>query len=264
MELLDLSAKFDKVINDGIEKIYNEGMESQENFINTICKDVRNMKDTEIVKRAKGFFVPNNQYMISYFGEEILEPTFDCYNFDGSCNWHNHLVFPIYDIVGNIKGLVGFNPIAKLQSLEGEGTHFYRHSSSSILNKSLNFFSLKGTLRKALEDEYIILIDGVFDALSLVNEGLNAGSLLGSSLSNEHLAYLSFLPRVYLAMDGDSAGLKLASRLQRMHKGVSIIKFNKYKDIDEVLKSKHREEFLKKFEEHRKQPYLTDLILNFK
>ena len=64
MELLDLSAKFDKVINDGIEKIYNEGMESQENFINTICKDVRNMKDTEIVKRAKGFFVPDRKSVV--------------------------------------------------------------------------------------------------------------------------------------------------------------------------------------------------------
>lgn len=264
MDFLDLSAKFDKVISNGIERIYTEGIESQNNFINTICKDVRNMKDTEIVKRAKGFFVPNHQYMINYFGEDILEPSFDCYNFDGDCNWHNHLVFPIYDIVGNVKGLVGFNPIAKLQSLEGEGTHFYRHSSSSVLNKSLNFFSLKGTLRKALEDSYIIMIDGVFDALSLCNENLNAGSLLGSSLSNEHLAYLSFIPRVYLAMDSDSAGLKLADRLKRMHKGVCIIKFNKYKDIDEVLKSEHREEFLRKFEEHRKQPFTTDLILNFR
>ncbi|GAA0101639.1 hypothetical protein UT300012_23540 [Paraclostridium bifermentans] len=255
--------KFHEMVEKGIERIYSEGLEAQQNYITKIAREVRHMKDPGILFEAKGFFVPNNDYMVYFFGEEILDPSYDCYNFDGNCSWYGYLVFPMYDIVGRIIGFNGFNPRAKLLSLAGEGDQFYRHSGSVLLDKTSNMFGMKGVQQKAIEDGYLIITDGLFDTLSLANESLNAESLLGSNLSKNHLAFLAFVDRIYLAMDGDSAGLKLARALLRGHKGVSIMKWNKYKDIDGVLKSQHRLQFLDAFELHRKKPYIDDLILEF-
>ena len=255
--------RFHEMVEKGLDRIYSEGWESQENFITTICRDVRHMRRPDIVFKARGFFVPNNDYMVHFFGEEILDPSYDCYNFDGQCSWFGYLVFPMYDIVGRIIGFNGFNPKAKLLSLAGEGDQFYRHSGSVLLDKSTNMFGLEGVQKKAIEDGYLIVTDGLFDTLSLADENLNAQSLLGSNLSKNHLAYLTFIDRIYLAMDGDAAGLKLARALLKGHKGVSIMKWNKFKDIDGVLKSDFRLQFLRAFEEHRKKPYVDDLVLNF-
>lgn len=252
---------FNKLMKDGIEKIYSEDMNSQRTYIENICKVVREMP-SDIIYKAQGFFVPNDEYMIRYFTTSIKEPAYDCYHATGICYWHLHLVFPVYDVANEIVGLVGFNPINKLKAKE-EGQWdlpAYRHSSKTLFNKSKYLFMLKDTFRKALENGYIVLTDGVFDMLSFTQNNVISGALLGSYVSEELFAMLRLLDRVYVSIDNDEAGLKLYNQLNRSLSNVIVIKQNQFKDADDILKSKYRDKFLKEFFNNLNNPIKMDLI----
>ncbi|WP_394863410.1 toprim domain-containing protein [Paraclostridium bifermentans] len=249
----------------GFEKVYQEDMESQTNFITTIASEVRGM-DPKILFEMNAVYIPNNDYMKFYWGSAIMEPKFDCYRNYEECNWANFMIFPIRDILDNIVGIVGFNPTNKLLSYQEETFHLnaYRHSNKSVLNKSLFFFGPKGSLKRAIEQGYMILTDGVFDTISCTQEDLIANAALGSFLSDEQKTILNCIETIYLAEDNDEAGLKMAQQLRSFHRDVRLIKFNKVKDIDNIINSKYKEEFLKVFKSERELNIKRDIRLRLK
>ena len=253
---------FDKMIKEGLKKIATEDCDSQNNFINTICTKVRHM-DAKVIHDFEGFFVPNDEYMLKFFGPLILERQLDCYNEFKQCFWLNYLVFPIYNQLDEIVGLTGFNPINKLKAVEENDwtLQYYRHSGKSLFDKGKHLFLKRGAYRKALEDNYIILTDGVFDTISFAEAGLNSGALLGSYVSEEIIAMLTFIDRIYLAIDNDEAGEKLLNQLRKRLPHVMAIRQGKFKDADDVLQSKHRQYYLTKIREHIKLRVYYDLII---
>lgn len=253
-----------EVLEKGFEKVYEDDMESQVNYITTIAKDVREM-EPDVIFDMNGVFIPNAEYMRYYWGVKIMEPRYDCYRSIDECNWSNCLIFPIRDILDNIVGIVGFNPINKLMGKEnGEiRLNAYRHSSKSVFNKGLYFFTMKGILKRAIEEGYLIIVDGVFDSINCCGNGLLAAATLGSILSDEQKAILSFIKTIYVASDNDEAGLSLARQIKSAHKDVRVLKFNKFKDVDGVLKSEYKEEFLRNFHNERKLDIKRDMYFRF-
>lgn len=254
---------FSSIIKSGIKRIYTEDIESQKKYIDIIMKNVRNM-EPDIVYSSDGFFVPNDDYMKFYFGPEILTPSYDCYQPDGRCNWLTYLVFPMYNLIDEVVGLVGFNAINKLKTNEGEefwGLNYYRHSSSSLVEKSKYIFMPKGTFLKARRDGYIIITDGVFDMLHANAVGLNAGALLGSYVTEEILAQLTFIDKVYLAWDNDEAGEKLYRYMKRRLPNLRSIRHNKGKDLDDLLKSPYKDQFIELFKNNLKSKIPLDVVL---
>ena len=157
---------------------------------------------------------------------------------------------------------MGFNPINKLKAKE-EGQWdlpAYRHSSKTLFNKSKYLFMLKDTFKNALESGYIVLTDGVFDMLSFAQNGVLSGALLGSYVSEELLAMLRLLNRVYVSIDNDEAGLKLYNQLNKGLSNVIAIKQNQFKDADDILKSEYKEKFLKEFFKNLNNPIKMDLV----
>ena len=55
---------------------------------------------------------------------------------------------------------------------------------------------------------YVIVCEGVFDALTLKKIGLNATSIQGTNLSTSQIRKLKKLDKVVIALDGDEAGIK--------------------------------------------------------
>ena len=239
-----------RYLNDGFKNVYEKDLKTQEQYLGLIADEFRHC-DVEILLDACGIFVPNNEYMKTHFGVEC--GLWD-YTEKGTCIWSNAVIFPIRNITDEIVGINGYFPLNKLHKEAGETNYLYdikyRISDKAVMNSSCYFFGVKGMQRKVLEDGYVILTDGTFDTLSLARAGLNSLALLGSSLSKQQIAFLSMLDRVYLAVDNDKAGVRLLRALRYRIRNARGIRFNKYKDVDDVLKSDNRNQFL---EQVRKQ-----------
>lgn len=225
------------MLDRGIENVYNKDFLNQKHFITTICREVRNM-DPDILFKIKAFYVPNYEYLVKYFGEDITLYKYDCYLPDGSCKWNGHLLIPIRDVKGKVRGFTGYNPLVKLASADDKAKQLprYKESSQALLNKS-RFYLCPFGLEKAINDGYIIITDGVFDALGFAGSGYNSFALLGSNLTEELLFCLSFVETVYVAHDNDKAGLTMYDKIKLKLPNVFYIRQNKCKDMDE-FKSK--------------------------
>ncbi|WP_304427890.1 toprim domain-containing protein [uncultured Clostridium sp.] len=239
------------VINEGIKRIYKEDLETQKHYIDTIMKEARN-SDSSIIYKAEGFFVPNDKYMVEYFGNEITNQQYDCYGYYGDCKWTGNLVLPLRDVKNNIVGFVGYNPFIAIENKEKGiwDNPYYKQSDKKVLNKSLFLFGLKDYFKRAMKEGYIIITDGVFDLLSCEREGLVAGALLGSYVSDALLFQLSFIPKVIVAMDNDDAGLKVLNYLKKYLPRTIALKQGKFKDIDDLLKSDLKDLAIKQIKEN--------------
>lgn len=274
------------VLENGINKIYDECLEEQTHFIKTICREVRN-RELDILFDMKAFYVPNDEFMIKYFGPSIMSANFDCYDYLGSCKWKYHLVIPIRDVFNKVVGFSGYNPYVTLARKDlkarqedatiesksdatiedsnvfsggGAGSSNpsstvvssnnvkidngkiditsmsrYKESSSVLMDKSRYFICPLG-YEKALNDGYLIVVDGFFDSISLAQEGFNSFSILGSNISEKVRFCLSLIKVIYVAYDNDGAGRKLYNRLKAIHPNVHAIVQSKCKDIDAFIK----------------------------
>lgn len=248
------------ILEIGLERIYSECLEEQKHFINTICENIRGRK-LDLLFDLKAFYVPNDEFMIEHFGPSIMSANFDCYDYLGYCKWKYHLVLPIRDVLGNVVGFSGYNPYVGLAKKEKNNSinkeeinnsnvfsgevksdnidittmSRYKESSAVLMDKS-KYFICPLTLEKAINEGYIILVDGFFDSLSLAQEGYNSISILGSSISEYMRFCLSLVKVIYVAYDNDSAGRKLYNSVKQMHNNVYSIVQSKCKDIDAFIK----------------------------
>lgn len=252
---------FDSVIREGIDIVYRADLKTTEHRLKTIAVKDRGMSP-DVLKKAKAFFVPNNDYMVTFFGDRVLDTEFDCYDSLGNCYWLGYMVMPIYNVVDEIVGLVGYNPINKIKAKEEEfwSLSYYRHSGSILMDKKKFLFGLPSLLQRAIKEGYIILTDGVFDTLHGEGKGLVTGALLGSYFGKEIIAILKFIPKVYVSVDDDEAGFKLHSRLKQYIPNIRAIKHNVGKDLDDILKSEYSEDFLEKFRLNLKSNINNDFI----
>ena len=235
----------DGVIKAGIQRLKEEDLEAQEFYIKKVCEGVRG-SSSELLLEAGAFFVPNNNYMRLFFGREIEDAYYDCYDGDGECKWNNCLVMPVTNLVGKIVGLAGFNPINYLKAKEtlDWSITYYSYSHRSLFDKSKYLFCLPGVYQEALKDGYICVLDGFFDTVSATQHGFHAAGLLGSVISQEIAAQLRFFNKVIVLFDNDEAGLKVVRDLKKYnpHNTYTFLQ-GKAKDADEILKSELGQEY---------------------
>lgn len=236
---------FDQLVRSGIRNVYNHDMDSQKHFIDTICSSVRNMP-SDIIYKAEGFFIPNGEYLMEYFGPEVRSEEFDFYNYEGECLWQNRLAMPLKDAVGTIKGLVGFDPFRYLEAHEtgNWALGYYSYSTKRIFQKGSYFYCVEGTYKKALKDGYVIITDGLFDTLSFTAQGFNSMAALGSSVTHEMVVQLRFIDKVLIAVDNDDAGVEFYNKFCKYLNNVVFIGQSLFKDADDVIKSDYKDVYL--------------------
>ena len=234
---------FSEMATDGIRKIYEHDFETQRHFLEVFCENVRKVK-VETLLELKCFFVPNNEYLVPYFGEGIFDWQNDIYH-DGHCKWNNQLVIPLFDVGGDCAAFVGFDFLTKLEDIErGEKNGpYYSVSSQTVFSSRKYLFFPGDSFARAFEEGYIVVVDGMFDAINLYTNGINA-SMLGSAVTWEKMMQLQFIPRVFVAMDNDRAGRKLLEGIRRFRRDVRTISQNVAKDADDVLSGKCAAEYL--------------------
>ena len=146
--------------------------------------------------------------------------------------FRNRLMFPIFDIRGNVIGFGG-------RVLDDSKPKYLNSNETLIFNKRRNLFGLN--FAKKTKEPNIILVEGNIDVVTLHQYGFdNAVASLGTSLTEEQVNLLSrYTEQVVLTYDGDEAGQRAAQRaipmLEKAGIQVKVLQMKDAKDPDEFL-----------------------------
>lgn len=147
--------------------------------------------------------------------------------------FRNRLMFPIFDVRGNVIGFGG-------RVLDDSKPKYLNSNETLIFNKRKNLFGLN--FAKKSKQPNIILVEGNIDVVALHQYGFdNAVASLGTSLTEEQVTLLSrYTEQVVLTYDGDEAGQRAAQRaipmLEKAGIQVKVLQLKDAKDPDEFLK----------------------------
>lgn len=253
------------VFENGVGLIRSEDREQQHKYVGVLSR--YRFIDVDYVLDLGAFYVPNQDYLRDRFGRDCLGSEYDFYNYDGQCKWVGCLMIPVRDVYGNITGFTGFNPSSSLirkDNLENnsnvEVPPKYKVSSKNCFDKN-KFMLIPNGYEQILKDDYCIILDGVFDALTLASFGLNTCCSLGTSLSQSVIYMLSFPSRRYVPADNDLAGISLLKSIKSKLPNTVAISQNKYKDIDEYIYREGSEYAINKIKEHLNSKLFVPIIL---
>ena len=158
--------------------------------------------------------------------------------------YRNRVIFPIINTRGKVIGFGG--------RILGEGSPKYLNSSeSSVFLKKNNLYGLNLTRQDISKENYVILVEGYMDVISLYQHGVrNVSASLGTALTENQAAMLKrYTDNVILSYDSDAAGQAAALRgLDILHKSgckVKVLHVTDGKDPDEFIRKNGKEEFLK-------------------
>ena len=172
----------------------------------------------------------------------------------------DRIMFPIQDAMGHIIGFSG----RKVKE-ETFGPKYVNTPETTLFKKSRTLYGLSFSRRRIAKEKRAIIVEGQIDALRLIQEGFDltvAGQ--GTAFGEEHVKMLRELgvAHVYLALDGDEAGLQAASKIghlfQKEGVEVSVMKLPLGSDPDTVLKEEGPVAFKKYLESG--EDYLSFLL----
>jgi len=135
-------------------------------------------------------------------------------------------IIPIYTPVGEFMTWIVYDPLAKLN----QGPK-YSYFSETI--KSRLVFAPKASWKQILASDHLYLTDGVWDSIHANFKGFPTVSLLGSTLSKEHLKVLRRFTRVILFQDNDKAGATLYQDL-RKYLGKQVFTITLPQDVGDI------------------------------
>ena len=146
--------------------------------------------------------------------------------------FRNRLMFPIFDVRGNVIGFGG-------RVLDDSKPKYLNSNETLIFNKRKNLFGMN--FAKNTKQPNIILVEGNIDVVALHQFGFdNAVASLGTSLTEEQVTLLSrYTEQVVLTYDTDEAGQRAAQRaipmLEKAGLKVKVLQMKDAKDPDEFL-----------------------------
>lgn len=163
--------------------------------------------------------------------------------------FRNRVMFPIINTSGKVIGFGG-------RALEGDtGAKYINSPENPIFHKSNNLFALNFSRQLLRNKEYIIIVEGYMDAISLYQAGIeNVAASLGTALTENHAKIIKrYVKRVVLSYDSDNAGRNAAYKaidtLRAVGLDVRVLHVDDGKDPDEYIKAHGKERFLKLIED---------------
>ncbi len=132
----------------------------------------------------------------------------------------NKLIIPIFDqfnepvaFASRIINISGKNNIE-------DGPKYVNTNNSLVFNKNKTLFGLNKSLNYIKDLNYVIVVEGYFDMISLYSGGIkNIIATMGTALSKNHILSLARLcDNIVLLYDGDEAGLNAINRGMELFK----------------------------------------------
>lgn len=160
------------------------------------------------------------------------------------------IMFPLKDEEGNILGFSGriFNNPDKNQP------KYVNSPESVIFKKNSNLFNINNAIPEIRKKHRVILHEGQMDVIASYRSGLKeAVCTLGTALTKEHCMLLKkYTNDVVICFDNDNAGKKASLRAIDLLKSygfnVKLVLLKDFKDPDEFVFKKSKEEYASFFE----------------
>ncbi|MDD9888595.1 MAG: DNA primase [Candidatus Marinimicrobia bacterium] len=170
----------------------------------------------ETIKQFKIGFTPDNSKFLTErikekrYGREVLEKSglFGFSNTDVFDRFRGRIMFPIFNASGKVIAfggrVFGTNDPAK----------YMNSPETPLYHKSEVFYGLHLTRDAIRKSESAILVEGYTDLIQLYQSGIqNVVAVSGTAFTDRHVQQIRrFASKVYLAYDGDTAGINAAKR----------------------------------------------------
>jgi DNA primase len=178
-------------------------------------------------------------YLFDYLGLTGYNDSGDKYE-----AYTNRIMLPIIEY----RNVIGFSG----RTLDKNVPNKYLNSKKSLIyNKSNVLYPIELVKKHINDSDFCILVEGYFDALTLISHGvLNVVSSCGTAFNDNHAKIIRRWSRkIYIMFDGDAAGKKTANEakkvLQKFDIYGGIITLPEGYDPDDVIKGVGKEKFLK-------------------
>lgn len=136
-----------------------------------------------------------------------------------------HITIPIY------------NTLQELIALELRDINTKQYIK--LTDNDYNGYMIYNIQNAIKEQDYVILTEGVFDAMSLIQSGINAISGLRASVPEAILHFLPFWDKIYIAFDNDDVGNEQTNKITsfiKKHYDRIVIPIDYYShDINDAL-----------------------------
>lgn len=249
---IDVKTKGEKKYEDDHE-LFSKFLKLLSKYNDTETVDGFNIKKLGLKPKYPMFYVPNKRLLD--FTNEVKEKldierliTLGIYTRDEEgklkFRYMNRIIIPIYSRVNRIVGLVG-RSLNDMNLPKYLNTKFSKTAHLPFLNEAL-----KIAKKKNLNTIYIV--EGPYDALALIERDIPAASLLGTHFTVEQINLLNLFSVVYFIFDNDDAGTsayfnvaKTIIKTNRPSFSTMFVFYKDKEDIDEILKKKSFEDFIK-------------------
>ncbi|QKX01135.1 DNA primase [Wolbachia endosymbiont of Dipetalonema caudispina] len=123
--------------------------------------------------------------------------------------FRNRLIFPIYNIFGQVIGFGGRALSSKQQP------KYLNSPENRLFRKRENLYGLNFALSEILRKQQVFIVEGYFDVIAFHQAGINnVIATLGTAISIEQIKNLwRFAKEISICMDGDDAGCSAAIRI---------------------------------------------------
>lgn len=157
--------------------------------------------------------------------------------------FRQRMMFPFFNLSGKIIGFGG-------RKIDDEQQPKYLNSpESEIYLKSQTLYGLNHAIQAIREKDYVLIVEGYFDLLRLVDSGIkNVVASSGTALSEKQARLLGrYTKHAYIAYDGDGAGIKAAIRnahiLENQELNAYIVPMPEKEDPDTYILNYGKEAF---------------------
>ncbi len=214
----------------------------------------RGLSEKIITKFGLGYSLSSfddlSKYLLSrgYNNKDLLE--LGLISQKGSSNYDrfiNRIMFPIFNNTGKVIGFGG-------RVLDDRMPKYLNSKDSLVFKKGNNLYGLNFLLKDNNKFDYIIIVEGYMDCITLHNHGIsNTVASLGTAFTIDQIRLLTkYTSKVYLCFDNDSAGEKATVRTFDLFKNfindnlleVYVLELKGAKDPDEFLKKYDVDKFL--------------------
>lgn len=119
----------------------------------------------------------------------------------------NRVIFPIFNINGNVIGFGG-------RILDNSLPKYLNSKESCVFKKGNNLYGLNFLVKDSVSYDFIIIVEGYLDCISLHSNGIkNVVASLGTALTIDQIKLISkYTNKIYLCFDTDDAGKRATVR----------------------------------------------------
>ena len=211
----------DRKIDEDVIKNFNIGLSLSDSELCNALK-AKGFKDDDIVSSGVAVQNGNNIYDI----------------------YKNRIMFPLYDLEGNVVGFSG-----RIYNQKSE-SKYINTKETEIFKKGELLYNYHIAKKEARKEKNIIVVEGFMDVIRLSTIGIvNVVATMGTAVTKYQLNLIQKLaPNITLMFDGDKAGEKATNAFIELANGndsnIKVVRLEDNLDPDEYILTKGKDKMI--------------------